>query len=90
MQHKAILISHYSHPDCVGDNGFTDVQFRDAFCAGLIGERDNSLDLQCQRVTGWPESEACNVSLKLEFGISIRRRAHCLVLRFLNTDIHFY
>jgi len=56
------LFPHDRLPDCTGAHGFTDVQFRDAFCSGLIGERENSLDLQCQRVTGWSLSTACTVS----------------------------
>ena len=54
------FISHLgSYPNCTEDNGFTDAQFRDNFCSGLLGQETVSLDRQCQVSTGSSTASAC-------------------------------
>ncbi|XP_052813928.1 serine-rich adhesin for platelets-like [Mya arenaria] len=59
------FVDHLSqYPSCsVNTGGLTDEQFQAAFCSGLLGQRDSSLDLQCKRRTGNPDSTACSQSV---------------------------
>lgn len=56
---------YFRRPDCLA-NGFTDNQFRDFFCKGLLGEEQFNfgLDFQCKVRTGFSGSVACGVSFK--------------------------
>ncbi|WAR24881.1 hypothetical protein MAR_038550 [Mya arenaria] len=56
------FIAHLDqYPSCsVNTGGLTDAQFEKAFCSGLLGQRDSSLDLQCKRRTGNRDSTACS------------------------------
>ncbi|XP_052253235.1 mucin-5AC-like [Dreissena polymorpha] len=55
----AITSQHNALTDCTANNGFTDTQFRNFFCSGLLGQRDSTLDLQCKKATGFSRSTAC-------------------------------
>lgn len=63
------LIEHFFYiylfgrnPDCTASNGFTAVQFKESFCSGLLGQQENSLDFQCQKVAGWTGSTPCSAA----------------------------
>jgi len=59
------LLSFHRQPDCTADNGFTDTQFEDVFCKGLLGQQTASLNHQCKIRTGWRRSTVCTVSLHM-------------------------
>ncbi|XP_052778139.1 uncharacterized protein LOC128215497 [Mya arenaria] len=64
------FIAHLDqYPSCsVNTGGLTDAQFEKAFCSGLLGQRDSSLDLQCKRRTGNRDSTACSQSVSGDSG----------------------
>ncbi|XP_052240598.1 mucin-19-like [Dreissena polymorpha] len=63
------FITHLnSKTDCTAQNGFTDEQFRASFCSGLLGQRDNSLNYQCQQRTGYAGSTVCSGTISGDAG----------------------
>ncbi|XP_052245354.1 spore coat protein SP96-like [Dreissena polymorpha] len=63
------FITHLNgRTDCTANNGFTDEQFRASFCRGLLGQRDNSLNYQCQQRTGYAASAVCSGTISGDAG----------------------
>ncbi|WAR04841.1 VM3E2-like protein, partial [Mya arenaria] len=66
------------YPSCsVNTGGLTDEQFEAAFCSGLLGQRDSSLDLQCKRRTRNPDSTACSLSVSGDAGCYSSGQVSC-------------
>ncbi|XP_060603409.1 uncharacterized protein LOC132756367 [Ruditapes philippinarum] len=75
---KSHLDGSNNLPKCTTDNSFTQSQFEDYFCSGLPGSQAGSLDLQCQRVTGWSGSTACSTP-ESDIDCYARYRIRCKV-----------
>ncbi|KAH3704648.1 hypothetical protein DPMN_079707 [Dreissena polymorpha] len=65
------------HSNCTANNGFTDEKFRASFCSGLLGQRANSLDLQCQKRSGFSGSTVCDGTISGDEGCCEYGQVNC-------------